>query len=335
MSENNTIFDDVFRTMLERMPSLIIPVINEVFQTSYSKDEKIEQYRNEHHTISGEIITDSYLGIRNKFYHVECQSTQDCRMSIRMIEYDFMMALEQAQEKEDYFEINFPHSCVLYLRHNKNTPAQLQVRVNMPDGRHMMYQIPVVKVQEYTRDEIFQKRLLFFLPYYIMRYEKELPGIGQKPKRLQELAGEYEAIRGELERLLLNEETADLYLRLVELTKEISDYMLRREEAARKRIGDVVMGGKVLELEVDRMLERGRQIGLEEGHRTGLEEGRRKQNRSLVARMLEAGETEDKILLYSGCTSEEVARIREELEEEGREKSITPEIVSGNRRNQR
>ena len=133
----------------------------------------------------------------------------------------------------------------------------------------------------------------------------------------------------------MNEETADLYLRLVELTKEISDYMLRREEAARKRIGDVVMGGKVLELEVDRMLERGRQIGLEEGHRTGLEEGRRKQNRSLVARMLEAGETEDKILLYSGCTSEEVARIREELEEEGREKSITPEIVSGNRRNQR
>ncbi len=49
MSENNTIFDDVFRTMLERMPSLIIPVINEVFQTSYSEDEKIEQYRNEHH----------------------------------------------------------------------------------------------------------------------------------------------------------------------------------------------------------------------------------------------------------------------------------------------
>ena len=358
MIENNTIFDDVFRTMLERMPSLIIPVINEVFQTSYSEDEKIEQYRNEHHTVSGEVITDSYLGIRDKFYHVECQSTQDSRMSIRMVEYDFMMALEQAQEKEDYFELNFPHSCVLYLRHNKNTPAQLQVRVNMPDGGCVRYQVPAVKVQEYTRDEIFQKRLLFFLPYYIMRYEKELAGIGQKPERLQELAGEFEAIRGELDRLLLDEEKADLYLRLVELTKEISDYMLRREEAARKRIGDV-MGGKVLELEVDRMLERGRQIGLEEGHRTGLEEGhrtgleeghrtgleegrrtgleegRRKQNRSLVARMLEAGETEDKILLYSGCTSEEVARIREEMEEESQEKSSRMENAFRNRRNRR
>lgn len=44
MGNNSTIFDDVFRTMLERMPSLIIPVINEVFHTSYSEDEKIEQY---------------------------------------------------------------------------------------------------------------------------------------------------------------------------------------------------------------------------------------------------------------------------------------------------
>ena len=55
--ENNTIFDDVFRTMLEKMPQLVIPVINEVFHTSYSKEEKINQYRNEHHTASGEIIT--------------------------------------------------------------------------------------------------------------------------------------------------------------------------------------------------------------------------------------------------------------------------------------
>ena len=29
---NSTIFDDVFRTMLEKMPQLIIPLINEVFE---------------------------------------------------------------------------------------------------------------------------------------------------------------------------------------------------------------------------------------------------------------------------------------------------------------
>ena len=32
---NNTIFDDVFRTMIEKMPYLAVPLINEVFHTSY------------------------------------------------------------------------------------------------------------------------------------------------------------------------------------------------------------------------------------------------------------------------------------------------------------
>ena len=35
---NNTIFDDVFRTMLEKMPELVIPLINEVFGTDYPND---------------------------------------------------------------------------------------------------------------------------------------------------------------------------------------------------------------------------------------------------------------------------------------------------------
>ena len=35
---NNTIFDDVFRTMVEKMTYLIVPLINEVFHTSYPED---------------------------------------------------------------------------------------------------------------------------------------------------------------------------------------------------------------------------------------------------------------------------------------------------------
>ena len=156
MGNDNTIFDDVFRTMLERMPQLVIPVINEIFHTSYSEDEPIEQYRNEHHTKSGEIITDSYLGICDKLYHLECESRSKSNMSIRMIEYDFAIALENAEQTEDVYEINFPHSCVLYLRHTAQTPDALTVKVNLPDGRHFLYHTPTVKLQEYTKEEIFQ-----------------------------------------------------------------------------------------------------------------------------------------------------------------------------------
>ena len=40
---NNTIFDDVFRTMIEKMPELVIPLINEVFVTDYPADIPIIQ----------------------------------------------------------------------------------------------------------------------------------------------------------------------------------------------------------------------------------------------------------------------------------------------------
>ena len=63
---NNTIFDDVFRTMIEKMPYLAVPLINEVFHTSYPEDVKITQLRNEHQQEDGEIITDSCLLIGKK-----------------------------------------------------------------------------------------------------------------------------------------------------------------------------------------------------------------------------------------------------------------------------
>jgi hypothetical protein len=38
-TEHSTIFDDVFRTIAQKMPQLLIPLINEVFHTSYSDED--------------------------------------------------------------------------------------------------------------------------------------------------------------------------------------------------------------------------------------------------------------------------------------------------------
>jgi len=50
MSERNSqIFDDVFRSMEEHVPSIMIPLINEVFGTSYAKDEPVTRLGDNHH----------------------------------------------------------------------------------------------------------------------------------------------------------------------------------------------------------------------------------------------------------------------------------------------
>ena len=249
---NNTIFDDVFRTMIEKMSYLAVPLINEVFHTSYPEDVKITQLRNEHQQKDGEIITDSCLLIGKKMYHIECQSTDDTTMAIRMIEYDFAIAVENAEKQGRRYRIEFPRSCVLFLRSSGNTPDYLEADVIFPDGKTHVYSIPAIKMADYTKDHIFEKNLLMLLPFYIMRYEKKKHDMRKNLELLQILLDEYDEIRINLEKELNETGKAELYTNLTKLIVKIADHIFEKEEDIRKGIGDV-MGGKVLELESERL----------------------------------------------------------------------------------
>ena len=253
---NNTIFDDVFRTMIEKMPYLAVPLINEVFHTSYPQDVPIIQLRNEHRQENGEIITDSCLKIGDKLYHIECQSTDDTTMAIRMIEYDFSISVENAHKQGRRYRMDFPRSCVLYLRSGNNTPDFLGVEMALADGNIVLYQISTIKLETYTKDSIFEKNLLMLLPFYIMRYEKNI----------------HEEIRTNLVKELSGADKAALYMDLNKLIIKIADYICQSEEVVRKGIGDV-MGGKVLELESERLRAEGEKIGEIKGEIRGEAKG--------------------------------------------------------------
>ena len=231
---NNTIFDDVFRTMVEKMTYLLVPLINEVFHTSYPEDVKIVRLRNEHQLEDGELITDAQLLIGDKVYHIECQSTDDATMAIRMFEYDFAIALESRRRVGRRFFVEFPRSCVIYLRTTKNTPDVEEVELKLPDGQVCVYRVPTVKVERYTKDSIFEKNLLMLLPFYVMRYEESAHTIGENTEKLQELLSEYEDIRVNLEKELSMAGRSELYTDLNRLIVRISDYIFRKEEKIRK-----------------------------------------------------------------------------------------------------
>ena len=269
---NNTIFDDVFRTMIEKMPYLAVPLINEVFHTSYPQDVPIIQLRNEHQQENGEIITDSCLKIGDKLYHIECQSTDDTTMAIRMIEYDFSIAVENAHKQGRRYRMDFPRSCVLYLRSGNNTPDFLGVEMALADGNIVLYQISTIKLETYTKDSIFEKNLLMLLPFYIMRYEKNIHEMSENPELFQCLLNEYEEIRTNLVKELSGADKAALYMDLNKLIIKIADYICQSEEVVRKGIGDV-MGGKVLELESERLRAEGEQIGEIKGEIRGEAKG--------------------------------------------------------------
>lgn len=147
----------------------------------------------------GEIITDSCLLIGKKMYHIECQSTDDTTMVIRMIGYDFAIGIEHAEKQGRRYRIEFPKSCVLFLRSSGNTSDYL---------------------------------------------EEELTETGK----------------------------SELYTDLTKLIVKIADYIFSKEEDVRKGIGEI-MGGKVLELESERLKAEGKAIGRAEGEAIGQARG--------------------------------------------------------------
>lgn len=300
-SGTNTIFDDVFRTIVQKMPKLVIPLINEVFHTSYPDDVEITQWSNEQITKDKTVITDSCLRIGNKVYHIECQSTDDTTMAIRMIEYDFSTALNFKKKDRRNYILRFPYSAVLQLRENSNTPDILNVKLIFADGGTYDYQVPVVKVNSYTKDNIFEKKLLMLLPFYIMRYEKKKKDFDKNPKELAALLDDYRDIQKRLEEAT---QKSDLYTDLMKLITKIADYIFRDEPNVKKGLGDV-MGGQILELETEKQ----RRIGKEAGRREGLEIGRRE----IVRNMLSKNKfSYEEIADLVGISTEKVKEIEQE-----------------------
>lgn len=71
---DSTIFDDVLRTIQERLPKLLIPLINEVFQTTYSNETEVTRLPEEYQKVVSKVVEDSCNKMGEWVYHFECQT---------------------------------------------------------------------------------------------------------------------------------------------------------------------------------------------------------------------------------------------------------------------
>lgn len=300
------IFDDVFRTMEEYIPELMLPLINEVFHTNYSDDVIVTRLADKRHIFQNLIETDSCLSIGGKLYHFECESNPNSGIiAIRMFQYDIAVALENKQHENGTFVVQFPSSCVIYLRHNKNTRNQEKIIVRMPDDRKIEYLVPIVKSQEYTKEDIFEKRLYVLLPYYILRYEKQLNLIEREENRRQKLMEEYDSICLQLCNTLGRENPLG-YSELHKLIARVLDYVLQKSNETKKEVQQV-MGGHILESWKDEMIRIGREEGHAEGHAAALTE--------LMTKKLKNGKTLEQIAAELELPLEEVNELYQKIKE--------------------
>ena len=246
-------YDTVFRTLVNDCPNLLIPFVNEVFGEHFSSETPIIFHPNEHFINQtdgnlSERITDTcfeILGDIPKKYHIECQSTADNSMLIRMFEYGAQIALDQGELKENILTVNFPNSAVLYLRCTKNTPDKIRVIINTPAGK-LNYEVAVVKIHSYTLEEIFHKKLLFLIPFYIFTHESLFSVYNDNEEQFKILKAEYELIQAKLETLSISGEITEYTKRiLAELSVTVINYLAKNYAKVQKGVSNIMLGATI------------------------------------------------------------------------------------------
>lgn len=267
MEPSRTAYDDSFRTLLNDCRELIIPVVNEAFGENYTGQEEVifapnEHFLNQDGGAEEKRITDSNFiivsaGGEKKRYHIECEANLDDTIIVRIFEYDAQIALNDGERDGTTFTVSFPHSAVMALRHTRKTPDTMHIRVLTPGGE-AGYDVPVIKVQQYSLEEIFQRRLLFFLPFYIFSHEKQLPEYESDEAKLKKLTDEYRLIRTKLDEL---QEAGDIDAFMKDAICATITHVLAliAEKYQKVREGvEHIMRGKVIEYEAKTIRDKAR-----------------------------------------------------------------------------
>ncbi|MEY8431312.1 hypothetical protein AALC75_12415 [Lachnospiraceae bacterium 48-42] len=259
------IYDGAFRTILNDCRKLIIPVINEIFDEHYTGEEEIRFFPNEHFldqqdAADKERITDTsfqIIGRIVKKYHLECESSlPDGKITIRLFEYDAQIALDEGEVTEETLTVIFPNTAVMYLRAYKKTPDKMKYVIVTPGGT-VQYDVPIMKVQSYSLDEIFEKRLLMLIPFYIFSHEKSFSEYNNNEQKLEELKAEYRIILERLDDLEKQGIIGAFDKRtIIELSSDVIREIARKYENVQKGIG-AMMRGPLIQTEARTILNRG------------------------------------------------------------------------------
>ena len=298
------IYDGAFRTILNDCRKLIIPVINEIFGETYTGEEEIQFFPNEHFLdqqdgADKERITDTNFTVFEiipKKYHVECESSlPDGKITIRLFEYDAQIALDESKVTEETLTVTFPNTAVLYLRTYKKTPNKMKYVIITPGGT-VQYNVPIMKVQTYSLDDIFEKDLLMLIPFYIFSHEKSFPEYNSNEQKLKELKAEYQEILKRLDGLEQQGVIGAFDKRtIIEISGDVIKEIAQKYENVQKGVGDMMSGALI-----------------ETSARTILNQGISQNQRETALRMLKRGKmTIEEIAEDTGLSVAEVEQLAE------------------------
>ena len=187
-----TAYDDAFRIMEEKCDEILLPFINYFFDEYYDENAVVTRLRNERFAVLEKRITDAYFSIEQdgikKTYHIECESGKyDGSILIRMFQYISMIAVDESTQ--DHFKVRsrYPNTGLLVLREKGDPPKKAIFEIELPNGKMVSFDAPIMRESDFTVDMMFEKKLYLMLPFFMFNMEKDFDEIYQTPDRIREL----------------------------------------------------------------------------------------------------------------------------------------------------
>ena len=301
----STPYDSAFKSVIKKCPRMALFLINEMFYRSglteeeYDGTERVELLDKELPDLAlGGLELDMRLAVykrTKRTFHLECQSTPDGTVILRMVRYDTRAALEEADYTVSEIHVKLDDSGIVFLRSTRNTPEIMTVVLEVPQGGTVSYQIPVVRMQDYTLEYILENKLYILLPFLFFNYEKKLKKAPNDKALYEEILDLYDTILNKLKELTDSEiitayEASTLY----DALKTVFEALGRTNQAEQEV--EKIMGGVILEFSADKYYDAGKAdgiaAGIAEGKAAGKAEGEQKLA-TLVSTLLANGKTNE------------------------------------------
>ncbi|MBQ7506319.1 MAG: hypothetical protein IJT05_03240 [Lachnospiraceae bacterium] len=276
-------YDSVFWTGVVRLTPYLVPLVNEAFGEHYSEHTIVrllpmkqvtklpDKTLPKREADSLAELTDRAAGI-SRLYHFECETWPDKSIAIRIAEYAAGAAFGSIRLTENGACMTVPNSAVIVLKNKTPMPEKLCITIRYPGGS-VDYFAPLIKMWHYPLDVLLEKRLYLLLPFYWI--------YGMEAKEKSSPEELLKGIRSDMERIGYAFSEAgrrgELNVTQIRYLFDLIEQVLKRLSENDRSVAEGVekiMGGEILELETDRILERGRTEGREEGRQEGREQGR-------------------------------------------------------------
>nr|MCR4891628.1 hypothetical protein [Lachnospiraceae bacterium] len=258
----------------KKCPRMALFLINEMFYKTglideeYDGTERIELLNQKLLDLEfGDLELDQRISVyktEKRTFHLECQSTSDGTMILRMIRYDTRTALDEAQYTSSSIRVKIDDSGLIFLRSTRNTPDVMTIFLEVPQGQSVSYHIPVIRMMNYSLDYLIEHRLYMLLPFLFFNYEKQLEKVSHDSSLYEEIQALYNTIINRLRELTYSEDISAYEANTLYEALRIVFEALGKTSKAEQEVADI-MGGEILEFRADKYYNAGLADGRAEG----------------------------------------------------------------------